>query len=54
MAILDPKEDLLKIILTQHGRKRLSEGNLKVTYFAFLDDEIDYEVSSGYVTGSTG
>lgn len=52
MGFLDTKEDLLKIILTQHGRKRLSEGNLRVAHYAFLDDEIDYEVSSGVVTGS--
>jgi len=52
MGLLDKKEHILNLILTQHGRKRLSEGNLNVSYYAFLDDEIDYEVSSGISTGS--
>ena len=54
MGFLDTKEDLLKIILTQHGRKKLSEGSLKIEFYALLDDEIDYEVSSGAITGSAG
>ncbi len=54
MGFLDPKEHLLKIILTQHGRKKLSEGNLKIVFYTLIDDEIDYEVSSGVVTGSIG
>ena len=52
MSFLDPKEDLVKIILTQYGRKKLSEGNLQIKYYAFVDDEIDYEVASGIITGS--
>ena len=37
MAFLDPKEHLLKIILTQHGRKKLSEGSLKIAFYTFLE-----------------
>ncbi len=47
MAFLDTKEDLLKIILTEYGREKLSQGDLKVKYYTFFDDEIDYLVSSG-------
>lgn len=52
MALLDPKEDLFKIILTQYGRKKLSEGDLKVEYYAFVDDEVDYEAGELPQTGS--
>jgi hypothetical protein len=47
MAFLDPKEELMKIILTDYGRKKLSSGDFKVVYYSFFDDEVDYEVSSG-------
>lgn len=46
MAILDSKERILEIILTQYGRKKLSEGDLKVKYYSFFDDEVDYQVQS--------
>jgi hypothetical protein len=42
MAFLDPKERVMDIILTQHGRKKLAEGKLQVKYYRFFDDEIDY------------
>lgn len=53
MAFIDPKEELLNIILTQHGRKKLAEGDLKIKYYAFFDDEVDYLVSSGFTTISS-
>ena len=54
MAFIDRKEELVKIILTQHGRKQLSKGKFAVRWFAFADDEVDYEVQSGIITGSGG
>lgn len=52
MSFLDPKENVMAIILTQYGRKKLAEGNLKVKYFAFSDDEINYQTSfSSYISG---
>lgn len=49
---MDRKEELMKIILTQHGRKQLSIGKFAVKWFAFVDDEVDYEVQSGIITSS--
>lgn len=51
MAFLDPKEELLKLILTDYGRKKLSEGNLKIKYYSFFDDEVDY--GTLYASGSS-
>lgn len=46
MSFLDKKERVLDIILTQHGRKRLAKGEFQPKYFAFSDDEIDYQVNN--------
>jgi hypothetical protein len=43
MAFIDPKEKTMEVILTQHGRHLLSKGRLIVKYYAFHDDEIDYQ-----------
>lgn len=53
MAFLDPKERVLDVILTQHGRKLLSKGELKIKYYSFSDDEVDYKVTSGIMSGSS-
>ena len=45
MAFLDKKEQVLEIVLTQHGRKMLGKGKLSPKYYAFSDDEINYQVS---------
>ena len=42
MAFLDPKEELLKIVLTDYGRKKLSMGGLDIKYYTFADDEVNY------------
>ena len=43
MAFLDNSGDIiLDAVLTDLGRKRLAEGNFRITQFAFGDDEIDY------------
>lgn len=45
MNFLDPKEEMLKIILTEYGRELLSKGELEIVYYAFSDDEIDYQTT---------
>ena len=45
MAFLDNSGDIiLDAILTDIGRKRLAQGNFKITKFKFGDDEIDYSL----------
>tara|TARA_Y100000310_G_scaffold307353_1_gene349367 strand:+ start:637 stop:1650 length:1014 start_codon:yes stop_codon:yes gene_type:complete len=45
MAFLDNSGDIiLDAILTFEGRRRLSQGNFKITKFALGDDEIDYSL----------
>jgi hypothetical protein len=50
MTFFNKKEDVLKIELTPHGRKLLSQGKLKPSYYAFLDDDILYDASQGGVS----
>lgn len=50
MAFLDPKEEMLKLILTDYGKKKLSEGKLKIKYYSFFDDEVDY--GAAHTSGS--
>lgn len=47
MTFFDQKEDVLKIELTPHGRKLLSMGKMKPTFYSFLDDDVLYDVSKG-------
>lgn len=47
MGILSPKEEMMQIALTDHGKKLLSQGKLIVKYYAFADDEIDYGLREG-------
>ena len=45
MAFLDNSGDIiLDAVLTDLGRKRMAEGNFRITQFALGDDEIDYRV----------
>ena len=46
MSFLDPKEQVMEVVLTQHGRKMLAKGLFVPKYYAFSDDEVDYKVSS--------
>ena len=50
MTFFNKKEDVLKIELTPHGRKLLSQGKLMPSYYAFLDDDILYDASQGGVS----
>lgn len=49
MAFLDTKEEMLKLILTEYGKRKLSEGKLNIKFYSFFDDEVDYQTlySSG-------
>ena len=43
MAFLDNSGDIiLDAVLTDVGRRRMAQGNFRITKFAFGDDEIDY------------
>lgn len=45
MAFLDNSGDIiLDAVLTDLGRKRMSEGNFRITQFTLGDDEIDYSL----------
>ena len=45
MAFLDNSGDIiLDAVLTELGRKRMSNGNFTITKFALGDDEINYEL----------
>lgn len=50
MTFFNKKEDVLKIELTPHGRKLLSQGKLMPSYYAFLDDDILYDASQGGIS----
>jgi len=50
MTFFNKKEDVLKIELTPHGRKLLSQGKLMPSYYAFLDDDVLYDAAQGGVT----
>lgn len=50
MTFFNKKEDVIKIELTPHGRKLLSQGKLKPSFYAFLDDDILYDGSRGGIT----
>tara|TARA_R110000796_G_scaffold64920_1_gene150172 strand:- start:11943 stop:13139 length:1197 start_codon:yes stop_codon:yes gene_type:complete len=43
MEFFDRKEEVLDLQLTQYGKYLLSVGKLKPTYYAFFDDDIDYD-----------
>jgi len=42
-SILDQKSDVIKLELTKHGRKLLSHGILKPSYYSFFDDSVIYD-----------
>ena len=45
MIFFNPKEDVLDIELTQHGKRLLSQGKLKPSYYLFFDDDILYDAN---------
>ena len=46
MIFFNPKEDVLDIELTQHGKRLLSQGKLKPSYYLFFDDDILYDANA--------
>lgn len=36
----------MDIILTQYGRKKLSQGDLQIKYYRFFDDEVNYQTQA--------
>jgi hypothetical protein len=49
MGFFDKKEDVLDFKLTEYGKYSLAIGKLNPAYYAFFDDDIQYDVSgSGY------
>lgn len=50
MTFFNKKEDVLKIELTPHGRRLLSQGELKPEYYSFLDDDVLYDGAQGGVS----
>ena len=47
MTFFNKKEDVIKLELTPHGRKLLSQGKLKPEFYAFFDDDILYDSERG-------
>lgn len=47
MTFFNKKEDVLKIELTPHGRRLLSQGKLMPKYYSFLDDDVLYDITQG-------
>jgi hypothetical protein len=45
MGFLDKKERILDIVLTDRGRELMSKNQLKVAYYAFSDDGVNYSGS---------
>ena len=54
MAFLDNSGDIiLDAVLTEVGRKRMENGNFRISKFAFGDDEINYELyNKNHASGS--
>ena len=54
MAFLDNSGDIiLDAVLTETGRKRMSNGNFRITKFALGDDEINYGLyNKNHASGS--
>jgi len=51
MGLLDQKERILDIVYTDKGRELLSKGKLKIKYYAFSDEGINYSGSMVQLNG---
>jgi len=49
MGLLDPKESVVDLVLTGHGKMLLSQGQLRFVYWAAFDDEVIYDMSGSIV-----
>lgn len=52
MAFFNPKEDVLDIQLTEHGKIMLAKGKLSPVYYEFFDDDILYDTEYGGIQES--
>jgi hypothetical protein len=52
MRFLDPKEEVVKIKITPHGKYLLSMGKFNPTYYAFFDDNILYDSNYTALAGN--
>jgi len=52
MSFLDPKETVISIELTQHGKRLLSQGKFNPKYYSFCDDDILYDSLYASITES--
>ena len=43
MSFINKKEEVIKLELTQFGKRLLSKGNFKPQYYQFFDDDIIYD-----------
>tara|TARA_A100001515_G_scaffold9144_2_gene7619 strand:+ start:6757 stop:7677 length:921 start_codon:yes stop_codon:yes gene_type:complete len=49
MEFFNKKEEVLEVVLTNYGRDKLAAGQFNPTFYAFFDDDVQYDVSgSGY------
>lgn len=47
MAFFNPKEDVIDIQLTEHGKIMLANGKFRPVYYEFFDDDILYDTEYG-------
>lgn len=52
MAFFNPKEDVLDIQLTEHGKVMLANGKFRPVFYEFFDDDIVYDAEYGGVQES--
>jgi hypothetical protein len=50
MTFFNKKEEVIDVQLTSEGRRLLSQGRFKPTYYEFYDDDIIYDIA--YTSGS--
>lgn len=51
-GILDPKTRILDTILTNEGRRQLTNGKLKAEFYSFSDAEVFYATDENLLSGS--
>jgi hypothetical protein len=50
MEFFNKKEEVLNVVLTNYGRDKLAAGQLNPTFYAFFDDDVQYDVSGSSYT----
>jgi len=44
MSFLDSKEQVMKLVLSKHGKEQISKGLFAPAFYGFLDDDVVYNV----------